>query len=129
MQGHPNTGIVVKASMETFRWSFQYSAIFMVWCAGYLGRASLVAFLSKAKLQLSQNSNRRSRRDSPDSFIVVLDNVLSDGEEPELIKGQWVRSEQLLESIFAEAGLMKYSRTVRQTMPEPFRDVVAWTLW
>ena len=59
----------------------------------------------------------------------MLDNVLNDGEEPELVKGQWVRSEQLLESIFAEAGLITYSRTNRQTMPEPFRDVVAWTLW
>ena len=101
----------------------------MVWCVGYLGQASLVTFLSRAKLHLSENSNRRSRRACPDSFIIVLDNVLGEGEEPYVSKGQWVRSEQQLEAIFAEAGLMTHSRTTRQTMPEPFRDVVAWVLW
>ena len=93
MQVSTKCGTVSQASMQSFCWTFDYSAIFLVWCAGYLGHASLVNFLRKAKLHLSKNSNRRSRRDEPDSFIIVLDNVLSDGEEPERVKGQRIRSE------------------------------------
>ena len=36
--------------MQEFKWTFSYSAIFMVWCAGYLSQLNLVAFLQKAKV-------------------------------------------------------------------------------
>ena len=85
----------------------------MVWCAGYLGRSSLVTFLKKAKLQLSRDSNMTRRSFVPDSFIIVLDNVLRDNEDPDIVKGQWIRSEQQLETIFAEAGLIVYARSER----------------
>lgn len=42
MKDHPRYGHVNQATMQTFQWSFRYSAIFMIWCAGYLPRLELV---------------------------------------------------------------------------------------
>ena len=101
----------------------------MVWCAGYLSQHDLVAFLRKAKTRLAQDSGRMNRRSTPESFIFLLDNVLASDEEPEIVKGQWVRSENKLEEIFAEAGLMVHKRSNRETMPAGFRDFYVWALW
>lgn len=79
--------------MQDFRWRFDYSAIFMVWCVGYLDRHNLIAFLKRAKAQLAKDTERVSRNTPPKAFIFVLDNVLEPGEEPVIIKGQLVRSE------------------------------------
>ena len=35
--------------MEHFEWEHEYSAVYMVWVAGYLYDAALVDFLKKAK--------------------------------------------------------------------------------
>ena len=88
MRGHNAMGFVTKAKIQNYRWRSDYSAIFMVWCAGYLGQHDLVAFLKKAKTHLAQDSGRMSRRSIPESFIILLDNVLALDEEPEIIKGQ-----------------------------------------
>ena len=48
MRDHPRCGYVSKATMQSFKWEFSYSAIFMVWCVGYLGRPELISFLKKA---------------------------------------------------------------------------------
>ena len=48
MRDHPRCGYVTKATMQAFKWEFSYSAIFMVWCVGYLGRPELISFLKKA---------------------------------------------------------------------------------
>ena len=122
-------GFLTKAKMQDYRWRSDYSAIFMVWCAGYLGQHDLVAFLKKAKTHLAQDSGRMSRRSIPESFIILLDNVLAPDEEPEIVKGQWVRSENQLEEIFAEAGLIVHSRSDREPMPANFHDVRVWALW
>ena len=45
LKGHKNFGYAEQAYMESFRWYHYYSAIFMVWCVGYLDRNKLVAFL------------------------------------------------------------------------------------
>ena len=45
-------GYAEQAYMQEFRWRFYYSAIFMVWCVGYLERAQLAAFLRTAKSRL-----------------------------------------------------------------------------
>ena len=129
MRGHNAMGFVTKAKMQDFRWRSDYSAIFMVWCAGYLGQHDLVAFLKKAKTHLAQDSGRMSRRSIPESFIILLDNVLAPDEEPEIVKSQWVRSESQLEEIFAEAGLIVHSRSDREPMPANFHDVSVWSLW
>ena len=81
------TGYVTKATMQEFRWPFDYSAIFMVWCAGYLGRNELVAFLRKAKLHLIRESARMNRRSTPESLIILFDNLLFPEEEPLVVKG------------------------------------------
>ena len=70
-----------------------------------------------------------SRRTMPESFIFLLDNVLSIGELGSIVKGQLVRSERELESIFSEAGLLVHKRTKREAMLEGFRDVVVWALY
>ena len=91
MSGNSHLGYVCKATMQSFQWCFQYNAIYMVWCAGYLVRPELVVFLRKAKLHLDQEWPYMNRRTDPDSHIILLDNVLALGEEPEFVKGQWVR--------------------------------------
>ena len=53
----------------------------MVWVAGYLERAELVVFLRKAKSKLIVDDRRISRNRQPDSFIILLDNVLEEDEE------------------------------------------------
>ena len=44
-------------------------------------------------------------------------------------KNQWMRTQRQLEEIFVEAGLLVHSRTEREPMPDPFRDVVLWALY
>ena len=46
-----------------------------------------------------------------------------------MVKGQRVRSEVELESIFAEAGLVVQKRTGREAMPGGHKDVVVWALY
>lgn len=115
--------------MQSFKWAFSYSAIFMVWCAGYLPRLELVSFLRKAKQHLIVDGPRRGRSFEPESFIFLLDNVLSVGEESVVVKGQQVRAEAELETIFRDAGLIVFARSERQPMPASFRDVVTWALY
>ena len=115
--------------MQSFEWTFSYSAIFMVWCAGYLPRGELVTFLSKAKEHLIVDAPRRNRSFEPESFIFLLDNVLAPGEGPVVVKEQRVRAKEELEGIFEEAGLLVHRQTGRQEMPGGNRDVVVWALY
>ena len=39
MVGHRHFGYAEEATMQSFKWRFFYSAIFMVWCVGYLERS------------------------------------------------------------------------------------------
>ena len=59
----------------------------------------------------------------------MLDNVLGDGEEPVLVKGQRVRSQNLLEAIFAEAGLIIHRCSERQPITEGYKEVMIWALY
>ena len=129
MRGHKALGYVSIARMQEFQWRFDYSAIFMVWCAGYLGRQELLSFLRKAKTHLIQYSTRTSRTTAPESFIFLLDNVLIPGEEPFVVKGQLQRSQKELEAIFDEAGLLVHKCSERQSMPSGIRDVCVWALY
>ena len=87
MKDHPRGGHVTLSTMQKFKWVFQYSAIFMVWCSGYLGRQELVAFLRLAKTRLIIYESRMSRRSVPESFLFLMDNVLTRDEEPVVVKG------------------------------------------
>ena len=51
---HPRVGKIKKAKMQTYYWDPEhfYSAIFMVWCVGYISDTELITFLSKAKTRL-----------------------------------------------------------------------------
>ena len=101
----------------------------MVWCVGYLSRADLVTFLRVGKTRLVKQLGGTSRNNPPESFIFVLDNVLEEGEDSYVIKGQRVRSKTELESIFVEAGLIIYKRSGPEKMPSTFRDVCIWALF
>ena len=106
--------------MQEFEWRHEYSGIFMVWCIGYLERPALVPFLKKAKAMLDHGASRVSRHSQPKSFIFVFDNILYEGEESKVLKGQRVRTVKELESIFAEAGLIIHECSGLQEMPAPF---------
>ena len=98
-------GYAEQASMEHFQWRFHYSAIFMVWTAGYLPEEKLGNFLRIAKTRLLNDEGRFTRRTEPKSFIIVLDNVLPDGWVAPMDKGQRFRTQKQLETIFDQAGL------------------------
>ena len=129
MRRNISMGIVQECSMQDFRWPCQYSGIFMVWCAGYLAREDLVAFLQKAKANLMQGAGRFTRLSTPEAFIFLLDNVLAEDEEPWMEKGQRVRSEEQLETILEDACLTVHRRSERQAMPGTYRDVVLLALY
>mgnify|MGYP002840506295 CR=1 FL=1 len=65
--------------MQTFKWLFKYSGIFMVWCSGYLNDETLAAFLRRAKTQLITPVVKTRGKWKPTSFIFLLDNVLGSG--------------------------------------------------
>ena len=92
-------------------------------------RPDLVRFLQTAKANLIMPAQRVSRNNVPESFIYLLDNVLCDGEESVMHKGQQVRAETELEAIFRDAGLLVFARTERQPMPAKFRDIIVWALY
>ena len=129
MGKHGALGYLTTATMQSFKWAYSYSAIFMVWCAGYLGRSELVTFLKKAKARLICDPGRVSRNRVPESYIFLLDNVHNDGEEADIVKDQWVRNERQLEGIFYEAGLIVHAWTERETIPAGYREVVVWALF
>ena len=85
--------------------------------------------MKKAKTMLIQDTVRFSRRTQPETFIILMDNVLGEDEEPVVVKGQWVRAERELEEIYRDAGLMAYAQSGRQTMQTGFRDIVVWALY
>ena len=87
MKDHPRCGHVTQATMQGFQWPFTYSAIFMVWCAAYLGRSDLVTFLRRAKSRLAVDGDRVTRNTAPKSFIFLLDNLLEADEVPKVRKG------------------------------------------
>ena len=115
--------------METYRWRFYYSGIFMVWCVGYLEKTKLMSFLRTAKTRLTPSAVRMSRRSEPDSFIIVFDNVLNPLEKPLMHKRQIPRTKADLESIFREAGLIVHRCSGIKNMPNPYSDVCAWALY
>ena len=87
MQSHKSKGYVACAGMQHFNWKFLYSAIYMVWCVGYLNDQELITFLCRAKSQLISKNGPKRRSQSPKSFIFVLDNLLLDEERAEILKG------------------------------------------
>ena len=80
LHGSIRKGYLEVASMQTFRWKFKYSGIYLVWCAGYLDDSQLVSFLRVAKTHLITDAGPLRRRSQPKSFIFVLDNLLNDYE-------------------------------------------------
>ena len=129
LKSHKKLGYISQATMQDFEWCFNYSAIFMVWCAGYLSRKDLISFLQKAKARLVIEMERVSRRYQPESFIFLLDNVLEIDEGPVFAKGQQVRSEKEFDSIFKEAGVLIFKKSERLNMPGDYRDVRVWALY
>ena len=89
----------------------------------------MVTYLYKAKSMLDHGLGHLSRQSQPKSFIFVFDNILNEGEESKVLKGQRVRTVKELESIFAEAGLIIHERSGLQEMPAPFREVFVWALF
>ena len=91
--------------MQKFEWQFQYSAIFMVWCIGYLDHQELVVFLKQAQSMLLRRRLHYTRHNPPESLIFILDNIRDASEEIYKDKGQWIRSEQEIEAALKDAGL------------------------
>ena len=61
LRSSPNFGNVEQGTMQDYVWHFHYSAVYMVWCAGYLPDKLLVTFLKKAKSRLLLEDLRQTR--------------------------------------------------------------------
>ena len=84
----------------------KYDAIFLTWVVGYLDDNNLEEFLKKAAGYLNTDSSLRSRKDEPQSFIIILDSVINKTEKSVIWKGQRIRTKGALERIFEGAGLI-----------------------
>ena len=115
--------------MQAFEWQEYYSAIMMVWCAGYLTHSELVAFLRQAKARLLVVEGRVTRHRPPESYIFVFDNLRSEEYAQFECKGQTVRSQKELEDIFSEAGLLIFKKEGPDYMPAPYGQAMAWALY
>ena len=49
LHGNTRKGLIARAPMQSFIWKMKYTAIYMVWCVGYLDNQELENFLRKAK--------------------------------------------------------------------------------
>ena len=126
---HARFGYSKQSTMQDFDWQFEYSGIFLVWVAGYLGDTALVNFLRKAKTKLIPGRFRTTRQEKPESFIIVLDNIIEVDADAALVKSQRLRTEAKLEALFEQVGLLIHRKTDREAMPGDHCDVVAWALY
>ena len=126
---HSRFGYASLSTMQDFDWKFEYSGIFMIWVVGYLADSVLIAFLRKAKTKLIPGRFRTTRLEQPESFIVVLDNIAEEDNDGTVVKGQRLRTEAKLESLFEQAGLLIHDKTGREGMPGDRCDVIAWALY
>ena len=126
---HARFGYSKQSTMQDFDWQFEYSGIFLVWVAGYLGDTALVNFLRKAKTKLIPGRFRATRQEKPESFIIVLDNIIEVDADAALVKSQRLRTKAKLEALFEQAGLLIHRKTDREAMPGDHCDVVAWALY
>ena len=93
------------------------------WCVGYLADDELVAFLLKAKCHLTSANHKVLRCQRPTSFILILDNVLEDGQPLKEVYGQTLRTAQHLERIFRRANLRVFKRSPKKKLHDDFEEV------
>ena len=115
--------------MENYQFMEQYGGIFFVWSIGYLKDKALIAFLSKASNHLKKSRETKTRRQQPESFIFVLDNVATPMQPPVKVKGQQVRFQAQIEKIFREAGLLIFERQKHVELQPGYLPVVMWALY
>ena len=75
------------ADMISFKFQHTYSAIILRWCIGYLNERQLVDFLMRAKYWLKKDKKRLTRQKGFVAYIIVFDNVASDGRQYKREKG------------------------------------------
>ena len=96
-------------SMQDYKFNQlrSYSAIYMRWTIGYLGRAEQLAFLKKASEALAQDGGRNTRAKGPASFIFVQDNLKDkySGRGQRTEKRQSIETEEYYQKLFEEAKL------------------------
>jgi len=120
---------IEQASMETYEWKDEHSAILLRWCLGYPEDEDLVAFLRSAKEHLMQYGQRATRQTIPRSFILVLDNLLEDGQLPFEDEGQTIRDQQTIERLFEQAGLRTHMQSEPIKLHSDFKPVMLWALY
>ena len=71
---------------------------------------------------------RSARQNAPGSFIFVLDNILEEGEESYMSKGQRLRHRETLEILFERAGLKIFRTFGPFQAATDFYPVMIWAL-
>ena len=120
---------IEQAAMESFEWHAEYSLIVLRWCIGYPADEDLVAFLRAAKERLMPCGRRTTRNSVPQSFILVLDNLLEAGQQPFEDEGQTIRGQGQIEQLFMMAGLRIHMQSERIRLHPRFMKVMMWALY
>ena len=72
---------------------------------------------------------RATRQTIPRSFILVLDNLLEDGQLPFEDEGQTIRDQQTIERLFEQAGLRTHMQSEPIKLHSDFKPVMLWALY
>ena len=115
--------------MQSYVWENCYSAIFLIWCIGYLSDKELIVFLKRAGAHLMKGENKQTRNFLPESFIIVLDNVAPPCTTLGPFVNQIVRNEMAIETIFKEAGLIIKDKSPLTVLHKDYRPVRVWALY
>ena len=93
-----------RASFSNYPWKEKrYDLIFLSHAIGYMDDSGLATFLSKAASHLTVDSEKRCTRNgtgNPFAAICILDNISQTGENY-VKEGQWVRTSEALEKLYA----------------------------
>ena len=91
--------------MENYKWQHEYDAIFLHWCIGYPTEEKAIKFLKEAKSKLKGNKYGKDGIFCGNSYIFLLDNLRDEDERLKSEKGQTIRNQEELETMFDKAGL------------------------
>ena len=124
----PKINRITQCIMQTYRFQTKYNLIVMRWCSGFLNDFQLKEFLMKAQDNLKKCLSDGWRDTTQRSYIVLIDNIATEGEKPPKRKGQEVRFKEHFEMIFDAAKVRVMHEVEPFSIGDRLCDVKMWTL-
>ena len=124
----PRIGSVYESSMQDFDGHKEYNCIVLRYVSGYLDDKELERFLSRLGNMLARKSKSLKGPDQQESYIIVQEQVLPEGESHPGEFGQRVRTERSLEAIFYRTNLDVAKTQGPESLIAKYHDVKMWAL-